>query len=75
MDTCQGDAVGLRPGLRKAIEHDTLRPFLLYGPAGTGKTVLARIIAHTTHAEFVEVSCTWVPFKIFAEIMPQNQGF
>ncbi len=26
---------------------------LLYGPAGTGKTTLARIIAHTTHAEFV----------------------
>ncbi|MBP3883678.1 MAG: replication-associated recombination protein A, partial [Olsenella sp.] len=42
--------------LRRAIEHDTLSSVLLYGPAGTGKTTLARIIANTTHAEFVEVS-------------------
>ena len=52
----QEDAVGPGSWLRKAIEHDTLSSVLLYGPAGTGKTTLARIIAHTTHAEFVEVS-------------------
>ena len=52
----QEDAVGQGSWLRKAIEHDTLSSVLLYGPAGTGKTTLARIIAHTTHAEFVEVS-------------------
>ncbi|MBF0904784.1 MAG: AAA family ATPase, partial [Atopobium sp.] len=52
----QEDAVGQGSWLRKAIEHDTLSSVLLYGPAGTGKTPLARIIAHTTHAEFVEVS-------------------
>ena len=42
--------------LRRAIEHDVLSSVILYGPAGTGKTTLARIIANTTHAEFVEVS-------------------
>jgi putative ATPase len=52
----QEHAVGPGSWLRKAIEHDTLSSILLYGPAGTGKTTLARIIAHTTHAEFVEVS-------------------
>jgi putative ATPase len=52
----QERAVGPGSWLRNAIEHDTLSSVLLYGPAGTGKTTLARIIAHSTHAEFVEVS-------------------
>lgn len=52
----QQKAVGPRSWLRIAIEHDALSSIILYGPAGTGKTTLARIIAHTTHAEFVEVS-------------------
>ena len=52
----QEQAVGVGSWLRRAIEHDTLSSVILYGPAGTGKTTLARIIANTTHAEFVEVS-------------------
>ena len=52
----QAQAVGPGSWLRRAIEHDTLSSVILYGPAGTGKTTLARIIANTTHAEFVEVS-------------------
>ena len=52
----QEQAVGEGSWLRTAIEHDTLSSVILYGPAGTGKTTLARIIANTTHAEFVEVS-------------------
>ena len=52
----QEKAVGPGSWLRRAIEHDTLSSVILYGPAGTGKTTLARIIANTTHAEFVEVS-------------------
>ena len=52
----QAQAVGPGSWLRRAIEHDTLSSVILYGPAGTGKTTLARIVANTTHAEFVEVS-------------------
>ena len=52
----QTEAVGPGSWLRAAIEHDMLTSVILYGPAGTGKTTLAHIIAHTTHAEFVEVS-------------------
>lgn len=52
----QEQAVGEGSWLRRAIEHDTLSSVLLYGPAGTGKTTLAWIIANGTHAEFVEVS-------------------
>ncbi|NLH91151.1 MAG: replication-associated recombination protein A, partial [Atopobium sp.] len=52
----QDDAVGEGSWLRRAIKRDALSSVLLYGPAGTGKTTLACIIANTTHAEFVEVS-------------------
>ncbi len=52
----QEQAVGEGSWLRRAIERDALSSVILYGPAGTGKTTLARIIANSTHAEFVEVS-------------------
>lgn len=52
----QQDAVGPGTWLRSAIEHDSLSSVIFFGPAGTGKTTLARIIARKTRAEFVEVS-------------------
>ncbi len=52
----QEDALGEGTWLRAAIEADSLSSVILYGPAGTGKTSIAHIIAETTHAHFVEVS-------------------
>lgn len=52
----QEKAVGPRSWLRSAIEHDVMSSVILYGPAGTGKTTLAHIIAAHTRSEFVEVS-------------------
>ncbi len=52
----QEKAVGPGSWLRSAIEHDVLSSVILYGPAGTGKTTLAHIIASHTRSEFVEVS-------------------
>ena len=52
----QQGAVGPGSWLRTAIEKDTLSSIILYGPAGTGKTSLAHVIAETTKAQFVEVS-------------------
>jgi len=52
----QQAAVGEGTWLRSAIDADALSSLILYGPAGTGKTSLARIIAAATEAEFVEVS-------------------
>ena len=42
--------------LREAIERDLLQSIILWGPPGTGKTTLARIIADSTKARFVSFS-------------------
>ena len=52
----QQEAVGPDSWLRAAIEADDLTSVILFGPAGTGKTSIAHIIAETTKAHFVEVS-------------------
>ena len=52
----QESAVGPGSWLRTAIEHDQLSSVILFGPAGTGKTSIAHIVAATTRAAFVEVS-------------------
>ena len=52
----QVDAVGPGSWLRTAIEQDNVSSVILYGPAGTGKTSIAHVIAETTKAAFVEVS-------------------
>ncbi|ACV21833.1 Replication-associated recombination protein A [Slackia heliotrinireducens] len=52
----QQEAVGEGSWLHAAIAADTLSSIILFGPAGTGKTSIAHIIAETTRAIFVEVS-------------------
>ncbi|HZL06979.1 MAG TPA: AAA family ATPase, partial [Coriobacteriia bacterium] len=52
----QTEAVGSGTVLRAAIESDTLSSLILYGPAGCGKTSLARIIAGVTRSHFAEIS-------------------
>jgi putative ATPase len=42
--------------LRRAIQDDRVSSMILYGPPGSGKTTLARVIANTTGAAFEELS-------------------
>jgi putative ATPase len=48
--------LGDRSALRLAIEQDRLGSAIFYGPPGSGKTTLARIVAQVTGAFFVELS-------------------
>ncbi len=52
----QQEACGEGSWLRSAIQRDALSSVILFGPAGTGKTSLAHVIAQSTQAAFVEVS-------------------
>jgi putative ATPase len=48
----QDEVVGQGRSLRRAIEEDTLTSMILWGPPGTGKTSLARLVAAHTKAHF-----------------------
>ena len=52
----QDDLLGPGKMLRRLIEEDRLTSLILWGPPGTGKTTLARIIANQTSSEFVPFS-------------------
>jgi putative ATPase len=52
----QEQILGGRSALRIAIEEDRVASMILYGPPGSGKTTLARIVANQTGAAFEELS-------------------
>jgi putative ATPase len=55
--------------LREAIERGLVQSIILWGPPGTGKTTLARIIAETTKARFVSFSAVLAGIKEIREVM------
>ena len=54
--------------LRRLIESDHLSSAIFWGPPGTGKTTLARVIANTTKCEFVAFSAVLQGVKEVREI-------
>jgi putative ATPase len=71
LDELLGQDEVLAPGrpLREAIERDLLQSIILWGPPGTGKTTLARIVAEMTQAHFVPFSAVLSGIKEIKEVM------
>jgi putative ATPase len=65
----QEQILGEGSALRLAIAEDRVGSMILYGPPGSGKTTLARIVAHTTGAFFEELSAVSATVKEVREVI------
>ena len=71
LDEVVGQDEIVAPGrpLREMIDRDLLQSIILWGPPGTGKTTLARLIADLTKADFVAFSAVLAGIKEVKEVM------
>jgi putative ATPase len=65
----QEHLVGPGKPLRTQIERDDPGSLIFWGPPGTGKTTLAKIIARMTRAEFIEFSAVLAGIKEIKQVM------
>lgn len=73
----QQHIVGKDKLLYRAIKADKLSSIIFYGPPGTGKTTLAKVIANTTSAEFMQINATSAGKKDMEDVVAaakNNQG-
>ena len=59
--------------LREAIERDALQSIILWGPPGSGKTTIARLIAAASKAHFVAFSAVLVGIKEVKAVMTEAE--
>ena len=71
LDEYAGQEHLIGPGkpLRVSIERDDAGSIIFWGPPGTGKTTLAKIIANMTKAEFIEFSAVMAGIKEIKQVM------
>jgi putative ATPase len=65
----QEHLVGPGKPLRVQIERDDPTSMIFWGPPGTGKTTLAKIIARITKADFIEFSAVLAGIKEIKQVM------
>ena len=75
LDEFVGQDALIGPGrpLRLAIERDQLQSIILWGPPGTGKTTLARLIANVTRAHFISFSAVLSGIKEIRAVMAEAE--
>lgn len=57
--------------LRRLIEQDRISSMIFWGPPGVGKTTLARVIARSTHADFIDFSAVTSGIREIRAVMEQ----
>lgn len=67
----QGHLVAPASVLRRALEGDRMPSIIFHGPAGTGKSTLARIVANHTSRDFVELSAVSAGVKEIRAVAEQ----
>ncbi|MBZ0256480.1 replication-associated recombination protein A [bacterium] len=70
----QEGVLGADRPLRKAIETDRVPSMVLWGPPGSGKTTLARLIARLTRAQFLMLSATNSGAKDLRQVVERAQS-
>ena len=70
----QEHIVGKDKLLYRAIKADKLTSVIFYGPPGTGKTTLAKVIAHTTSANFTQINATVAGKKDMEEVVSEAKN-
>ncbi len=70
----QEHIIGKDKLLYRAIQADKLGSVIFYGPPGTGKTTLAKVIANTTSAEFLQINATSAGKKDMEEAVTQAKN-
>ena len=75
LDEFVGQEALIGPGrpLRPAIEQEQLQSIILWGPPGTGKTTLARVIATVTRAHFISFSAVLSGIKEIRAVMTEAE--
>ena len=70
----QQHIIGKDKLLYRAIKADKLSSIILYGPPGTGKTTLAKVIANTTSADFLQINATSAGKKDMEDVISQAKN-
>ncbi|MCH9030658.1 MAG: replication-associated recombination protein A [candidate division Zixibacteria bacterium] len=77
LDQFFGQSKLVRSGapFRREIESDNVRSLILWGPPGSGKTTLARIIARTTSGHFAPFSAVSASIKEVKELLKKSSSY